>query len=63
MATSALKEPPRGPLERGMKLLKRKDRVPEKTPSILRMESPVERRVVRVLRMGRPAPTVDSWKM
>lgn len=45
----------------GAKVLNKKLMVPENTPSILRMVSPVARRSLRVEMMGRPAPTEDSW--
>jgi len=46
-----------------MNELKRKDMVPEKTPSILVTSSPESMRSCSVERTGRPAPTLDSWKI
>lgn len=47
--------------ETGAKVLKRKESVPENTPSIRVTSSPVATRSRRVERTGRPAPTVLSW--
>jgi hypothetical protein len=45
----------------GANELKRKDMVPEKTPSMRVTLSPVAMRSLSVEMMGRPAPTEDSW--
>eukprot|EP00162_Nutomonas_longa_P014206 comp21867_c0_seq1/m.49521 comp21867_c0_seq1/g.49521 ORF comp21867_c0_seq1/g.49521 comp21867_c0_seq1/m.49521 type:complete len:506 (-) comp21867_c0_seq1:803-2320(-) len=59
-ATTAEKDTGAAPARAGLNWLNRKDRVPEKMPSILWMRSPVSIRSRSVLRMGSPAPTVAS---
>ena len=59
LRTSELHFPP-APCVRA-KLLNRKLIVPDNTPSILVISSPVATRSLRVEMIGRPAPTEDSW--